>query len=552
MTNELEDVVYITGHRNPDMDSVCSAFAYAAYKNHLDPSKTYIPIRCGHMNPATKSVFKQEGLTPPVFMKDLRPTVSEILKRPEHLLHIEDPVHRAMNLLSGKTISVLPVFDGEDSYSGLISVDEITGLFMRENTLGRPQYDFRVDNFSKVVAGRLFKPGELSVFSTYIMTGAMPYEVSLKRIGELPHKPILVVGMRRDLINYAVENQFPAVIITGYHESESIDYDFSSYRGAVFISYLDTAETIRLLRLSLPIKNILTSDAPRLKSSELFDQALAKLLSSGFRGLPVFEEELFVGTVTRRCFITRPKKQVILVDHNELSQSVTGLEDSEVVEIIDHHRLGAEKTRYPIYVAAAPVGSTCTLVYQHYRKDGIVLEPSMARILLAGILSDTVILRSPTTTAVDKKAVEELALIGGIEDATSYGERIFSKTTVITEADPASLIASDFKIYTEYGCRFGIGQVEVITLENVEEIKDTLIEALETQKRQKGLDWALLLITNVIKENSILLSTPFERAEHELVYKTEGPGEFFLPGILSRKKQLLPELLRVLEELKRD
>ena len=194
----------------------------------------------------------------------------------------------------------------------------------------------------------------------------MPYEISLKRIKALlPTKPVLVVGMRKDLIDHAVDHQLPAIILTGYDEGDRIDYDFSRYEGSVFVSYQDTAETIRLLRLSIPIKNLLSDSLPRLQANDLFDDALNTLVGSGYRGLPVFDKDEFIGTVTRRCFIKRPKKRVILVDHNELSQSVRGLEDSEVVEIIDHHRLAAEKTRFPIYISSAPVGSTCTLVIQH-------------------------------------------------------------------------------------------------------------------------------------------------------------------------------------------
>ncbi len=545
----MPDTIFITGHRNPDMDSVCSAYCYAELKKRIDPEGNYVPIRCGHMNNAIKSAFREAGIEPPGFMKDLRPRVYEIVRVPDERLHIDDPVYTVVNLLNKKTISVVPVFDDSDLYSGLISVDEITGLFMRENSTGRPRYNFRVENFSRVVQGRLLKKGKEEEFFTFLMTGAMPYEISLKRIKALlPVKPVLVVGMRKDLIDHAVDHQLPAIILTGYDEGDRIDYDFSRYEGSVFVSYQDTAETIRLLRLSIPIKNLLSDSLPRLQANDLFDDALNTLVGSGYRGLPVFDKDEFIGTVTRRCFIKRPKKRVILVDHNELSQSVRGLEDSEVVEIIDHHRLAAEKTRFPIYISSAPVGSTCTLVYQHYERYHIPVNRGIARLLLSGILADTVILKSPTTTEEDRIIVEKLCRLADVPSYRQFGEQLFSNTTVITEVDPRTLIESDFKIYEEFGCSFGIGQVEVITLENVDEVKDALIGALEQVKREHRLDWAMLLITHVIKEDSVLLSTPYPDVEKNLVYKKESEDKFFLPGILSRKKQLLPEILRVLEE----
>ncbi|MGM0431815.1 MAG: DHHA2 domain-containing protein, partial [Spirochaetota bacterium] len=223
-------------------------------------------------------------------------------------------------------------------------------------------------------------------------------------------------------------------------------------------------------------------------------------------------------------------------------------EDSDVIEILDHHRLAAEKTRHPIYIFAAPVGSTCTLVYQHFERHNIPIEYSIAILLLAGILSDTVILKSPTATEVDRDAVKHLSAIAKIDDVQRFGERIFSRTTNITEGDTRKLIESDFKRYEEYGCKFGIGQVEVVTLENVDEVKDHLLSELEMVRRDHGLDWAMLLITDVIKEGSVLLTTPFPSAERGLIYRKESEGKFDLPEILSRKKQLLPEILRVLEE----
>jgi manganese-dependent inorganic pyrophosphatase len=545
----MPESIYITGHRNPDMDSVCSAYCYAELKNIIDPDTTYIPIRCGHMNNSTKEAFREIDTIPPKFLKDLRPRVLDIVKEPEERLHINDPVSAVVNLLNHKTISVVPVYDDDDRYAGLISVDEINGLFMRENSTGRPQYAFRAENFGHVVKGRLLKSGDQQEFTTFIMTGAMPYEVSLDRIRELlPNKPVMVVGMRTDLIAYAVREQFPAIIITGYKSYEQVDYDFSEYEGTVFVSYLDTAETIRLLRLSLPVKNILSRDIPKVQTQDLFDDALGILINSEFRGLPVFDGDAFIGTVTRRCFINRPRRRVILVDHNEASQSVRGLEDSQIVEIIDHHRLGAEKTRFPIYISAAPVGSTCTIVYQHFIRYHVEVRPQIAHLLLAGILSDTVILKSPTTTQEDQLVVEALCSILGISEYRSFGERLFSNTMVLTEADPRGLVEADFKIYHEFGCSFGIGQVEVNTLEDVDEVKDQFITTLETVKSTHHIDWAMLLITNVLKENSVLLSTSYPQAEKNLVYKQESAGKFALPGILSRKKQLLPEVLRVLEE----
>ncbi len=540
--------VYITGHRNPDLDSLCSVLAYAEFKGHVDPDTRYIPIRCGAMGKAAKELFQREGITPPQFIGDLFPRILDIVKSGLEHCRADDPLYDVMSMLSSRTLSVVPVFLEEGQYAGLISVDDVSEFFLKEHTRQRPVYEFYTENFSRVLPGCWVKTGDQTRFAAPLMTGAMPADVSRKRIRRLaPQKPLMVVGMREEIVDIAVEGQFPALVLTGYEEGETPSYDFSGYRGSVFVSYLDTAETIRRLRLSLPIRNLLKTDVPRVQSGELFDEGKSLLVSSEHRGLPVFEGKQFIGVVTRRCFIDRPKKRVIMADHNEPMQSIRGIEDAEVTEIIDHHRFAAEKTRYPIYISAAPVGSTCTLVWDHFRRSGIAPSRQTARLLLAGILSDTVLLKSPTACSMDRDAVFSLAEPAQLSDPIVYGEQIFSAGMMITEAHPRDVVQADFKVYDEFGCRFGIGQAEVISLEPVREVQDRLLEALDQTGTERRLDWVMLLVTDVIREHSILLTTD-HCAGRLLAYEKIQEGVHDLPGILSRKKQLLPEVLRVLEE----
>ena len=237
-----------------------------------------------------------------------------------------------------------------------------------------------------------------------------------------------------------------------------------------------------------------------------------------------------------------------MVDHNELNQSVEGLDEADIVEIIDHHRLDAEKTRRPIFIAAEPVGSTCTIIYHQYLRWRVPIDRLTARMLLAGIIGDTVILKSPTTTRDDRIAVEALSEIADIEDVVLFGEDLFSAASVLTKANPKKVVEGDFKIYEENSVRFGIGQVEVTTLEQVDEVKDSYLKQLDSTRHEYGLDWAMLLVTDVIKEDSVLLCTSYPKKEKALIYPNESVGKYLLKGVLSRKKQLLPEILRVLEE----
>ena len=541
------NTVYITGHRNPDMDSVCSAFCYADLKNSIDKQMRYVPIRCGALNAQTRYIFDSLGIEPPALVKDVYPKVADVAKRDVITLNLTDPIYTAIKELDERTLSMIPVFEDMHNFKGIVSIHEITRFLINDNLLTRPAYRFLMDNFKQVVPGYFYRIGQEREFTAPIMIGAMPYEISVQRIQELGDvKPILIVGLREELISYAVEHEFPAIILTGMEDDRPIPVDFSAYKGSVYVSRIDTAETVRLLRLSAPLKDIINSTPVSAQSDENYEVAKARLVNSDYRGLPVFEGEQFSGIVTRRCFIGKPQRCLILVDHNEISQSVPGAEEAKILEVVDHHRLGFERTREPITMKVEPVGSTCTIIYHEYLYRGVEISQTVATLLLAGILADTVMLKSPTTTDAEQRAVEELGALAGV-DWKVWGQELFTHSSSIRNREPAEVVASDFKEYDERGIRFGIGQAEVVTLEDLPEVRDDLVRAVKEMGRKKGLAWVMLLVSDVMKGESVLFSSGHE-AENSLIYKKSGPNEFVLPGILSRKKQLLPEVLRVVEE----
>jgi len=362
------------------------------------------------------------------------------------------------------------------------------------------------------------------------------------------NKSILIAGKRRDIIEYAIQEELPAIMLTGIRGESDIDIDFTGYKGWVFISELDTAETMRNLLLSIPAKFFMTTDVPQIGETDYLDAAGDVLMSVDHKGLPVTDDGRLIGILTRSDIIKKVQKELILMDHNELSQAVDGAETGRITEIVDHHRLGTIKTKTPIHFFAKPVGSTCTLVFQLYRINGQEPDKETAAVLLSGILSDTVILKSPTTTKQDIEAVHELAGIAGL-DYEKYGVEMFSSTDSLKSRKTDDIISTDFKVFSEYGKTFGIGQVEVVNLEELEGVKDELLQGLEKTKMSKGLDWSMLLVTDIIREESVLLTSGYAIAEKLISYKETGERRFYLPGVLSRKKQLLPEILRVLEDL---
>lgn len=424
--------VYVTGHKNPDLDSVCSAYGYAGLMNLQDPDNTYIPVRCGHLSDSTRSVLEQLDIDIPAYKRDVYPRVSDVMLTTDHRINANDPLTAVAAIYEKTSPSVIPVYDNDEFY-GLLSVDDITNWTMKE-----------LSGDSKIT-------------------------------------------------------EIPAV------------------------------------------RQIMTEQEDGVAVDELFDEARSLLQSSSKRGLAVYDDEKYVGYVTRRCFLRAPRHNVILVDHNEPGQSIRGIETANIVGIIDHHRLDAIKTEQPIFICAEPLGSTCTIVYQQYIRNNRTPDPVMAKVLLTGILSDTLILRSPTTTGDDAVAAHVLASICRV-DAEEYGLSMFSRVGGLKDKEPKSAISADFKTYIESGVKIGIGQCEVTTLNDIQDYSDKYRTALDEVRKMQGLDWAVLMITDVIHEHSALICTD-HRGNRHLPYQSVGSNIYDMPHVMSRKKQLLPEII---------
>lgn len=431
------DTIYITGHKNPDLDSVCSAYAYAKLMNLQDPDNRYIPVRCGHLSESTRSILEKLDIDIPQYKRDVYPKVADVMMTTDHKIDADDLLTVVAAIYEKTSPSAIPVYD-KDRFYGLLSIDDITNWTMRE--LSR---DNKITTIPKV-------------------------------------------------------------------------------------------------------RHIMTEQEPGVDAHELFDEAKSMLQSSSKRGLAVYDDGEYIGYVTRRCFLKTPKNNVILVDHNESRQSIQGIESANIVGIIDHHRLDAIKTEHPIFICAEPLGSTCTIVYQQFIRNNRTPDPVTAKVLLTGLISDTLILKSPTTTNEDVVAAHVLASICKV-DLEEYGLSMFSCVDGLKEREPKSAITSDFKTYTESGMRIGIGQCEVTTLADLNDYADEYADALESVRTMQGLNWAVLMITDVVHEHSVLICTD-HKANRRLPYKSVGNMIYDMPAVMSRKKQLLPEIIHAVGE----
>ncbi|MDR2401383.1 MAG: putative manganese-dependent inorganic diphosphatase [Deferribacteraceae bacterium] len=551
---------FVIGHKNPDSDSVCSAYALAALRNITDPKGSYLPVRCGNINTQTKFIFDYAGAEIPPLQKDVYPKVSDVMTEDIVSVHIDAPMIKALAALAAAQIQSIPIVDGENRLMGVVGERELINLFIQQDVDKRPIYHFNARHIPEVIKGSVLHNGKNAEFKAAIMVGSMPKGSSIEHIEMAgAHRTILVTGNRPGVINFAIKSDLPAIVITGINSAErsaEIKSDFSGYKGWVYLSSLDSAETIRRLILASPVRNIMNtfnldakSNVAAVGTGDYLDKARELILNSRQRLLPVIDSNGFLlGIVTRSNILTRFKHRIIMVDHNEPSQAADGIETAEVVEIVDHHRLGAVKTDMPLTYYSKPVGSTCTLVYELYQSAGITPSATVGKLLLCGILSDTVMLKSPTAATADRNAIEELAELLG-EDWKEVGKGVFAATDSLSARTPENIITADFKIYDEFGVKFGVGQAETVTLTDLDDVKAILLEELDRQKEKRRLDWAMLMITDIVLEESILLCTQFDRGEHLFSYHLLSPHSFHLPGVLSRKKQLLPEILRILEEI---
>lgn len=431
----MNNVVYITGHRNPDLDSLCSALAYADLKNQMDADRCYVPIRCGHLSASSKNILNSLNITAPKYVPDVFIKAGDVMLKTEEKIDISAPLTEVAKYYKDTNPSTIPISRG-DEFAGLLSVDDISSWFMNR---------------------------------------------------------------------------------------------------------LSTEETID----SIPtVEEVMREQAPVIQIDDLFEEAKSALVNSRKRGIAVYDGDEYAGYVTRRCFLKIPKHDVILVDHNEPKQSIKGIEGANILEIIDHHRLDAVKTNLPIFIDSEPLGSTCTIVYELFIRNGLTPSKEIAKILLTGMMADTLVLKSPTTTPTDVKSANALADIVG-EDVTSFGHEMFSHMESLSKSKPEDAILSDFKRYSEQGTNIGIGQCEVTTLNDLNEYKEGFIKALNEIRNQNALDWAACMVTDVLKENSVLFTTDY-RAVRYLPYSQIEPNLFDMPGVMSRKKQLLPEMIYAL------
>lgn len=542
----------VIGHRNPDTDAICSAIGYAEFKRRTGYPMA-VAARCGDTNDRIDFVLRTFGMPAPRFVADVSPTVNDVMQRELVSIAPGATLVEALGVMDEKGIRVLPVLNHEGLCRGLVSVFKMNRLFCpTPNRL----FDSRrvlatIDNVARVLGATIATATEREKEQDLIlMIAAMNADSFAARLRKFPPEKMLVItGDRRDIQELAVAAGVRVLVITGGFDVEPQIQEKAAAQGtSVILSPHDTATTTMLCRGAIRVEHMIHEKFLSFREDELLADARAVAATSEFHAFPVLDEQQrMVGILAKSDFLRRVERKIILVDHNELAQAVPGAEQVEILEVIDHHRLGALTTAQPILFRNEPVGSTSTIVADCFLRQQVELPRPIAGLLLAGLVSDTLNLSSPTTTQRDVQVLKELEEISGIR-AAEFTEKLFASGSALIALPAERAITVDCKEFSEQGKTFSVAQIEELDFNQFRKRKEELAEALEEYRRKKEYYFSALLVTDVVRKTSILLLAAPAAFLRLIAYPSKEPGVYELAGVVSRKKQVLPYLIHCLQQ----
>lgn len=540
----------VIGHRNPDMDSICSALGYARLKQLLGVPDV-IAARAGNTNARIDFVLEKFAVEPPIFMSDVSPRVCDVMERNVISVRADSAIYDAVLLIEQKQLRGLPVTDEKNRCLGLLSSSKISHhLFPpREEAAKARVITASIASIVTTFGGKVLT-GEVSTHPAeqVLMVGAMNADTFSKRL-ERHHaeKVLVIVGDRDDIQMRAIESKVRAIVITGGLPVLGTIKRAAKEAGVTIISSPhDSATTVLLARGAVRADHMVGSEFTRFDPDTHLEVAREQAANLPAFLFPVIDEDgAMVGVLSKSDFIKPVPRRLILVDHNELSQAVSGADKVPIIEILDHHRIGGFSSDTPIHFWNNPVGSSSTIVALCYQQMNVAIPQDIAGLLMAGLISDTLNLSSPTATQVDRRILEHLSGIVKV-DPTKLAKEIFAVGSPLLTMSPKQVITADCKEYSEGGKRFTVSQIEELSFSHLPEKQGALIEALERHARNKDLFFAALLVTDINTQNSLLLVCGAPDFLQRINFPSHGPHVWELDGVVSRKKQLLPYLLQCL------
>ncbi len=544
--------ILVIGHRNPDTDSICAALGYAAFKNAIGVENV-IAARCGDTNARIDFVLKTFDIAPPKFVADVSPTVADVMHEKVHSVKTDSTAAEALRLMEDQNLRILPVLDDDRHCRGLVSLFKLGKyLFPSVNGDGNSRIVLSsLKNLAATLNGTIIVGVDIEQEDELtLMIGAMGLESFASRLEQTsPQQWAVVVGDRWDIQNIAIREGVRVIIVTGDQPIEPKTIEAAQRNNvSIIASPHDTVTTASLCRAAVAIRHVLTDKFLSFHPQEQLRTLRNRAVASGHQVFPILNDDNnMVGIMTKTDLLKSASRKIILVDHNELSQAVPGADEVEILEIIDHHRIGTMSTQHPILFRNEVVGSTSTIVAECFMKSGLEIPTPIAGLLLAGLASDTLNLTSPTTTQRDIEVLAHLEQVAGI-NAKEFTEQLFSIGSLLTLNTATAAISTDCKEYVENGARFSVAQIEETGYVQFWKRKDEVKIALAEYRHKKKYDFSALLITDVTSQESLLLLDGSLEFVAMINYPQIEPGIYQLSNVVSRKKQLLPYLAHRLRD----
>ena len=543
--------IKVIGHRNPDTDSICSAIAYSRLKNILNPNQPCKPCRAGLLNRETEFVLDYFKVPQPQLYTDVSPHIRDVDIRPAQGVDGEMSLRRAWMTMRDQELDTLCVVDGEGALQGVITVKDVAtanmdGMDPHALEIAKTSYQNLIDILDGAVL-----VGDVTdkIVEGRIIIGSGSAEQIEKSISP---GDVVVVSNRAESQLAALEMDAGCIIVCASSRVSRTMQMLAEEKGCIVITTQNsTYVTGQMLSQAAPIRHYMTKG--KLLTFTLHtpvEEATRVMASVRFRYFPVLDDDgKYTGVVSRRNLLNLHKKQLILVDHNEKSQAVEGIDEAEVLEIIDHHRIGALETDSPVYFRNVPVGCTCTIVYQMYRENEVEIDSATAGLMLSAILSDTLMFRSPTCTPADERAARALAELAGV-NLEEYADTMFEHGGDVSGKTAEAVFNGDYKIFTSGDVRFGVGQGSYMTEKNRKAAQALVGPYLPEALDKQGLDYIFYMFTDVRNSSTELLMAG--AGAEELISKTFQTeivkGVAVLPGVVSRKKQMIPKLITAIKQ----
>lgn len=539
----MKDIIYVTGHKNPDSDSICAAYAYAEFKNKIGDVET-VACRLGNPNQETQYILDYFNAEAPRLLKTVKLKVEDLQFDNISPVSPEISLKTAWSIMRDKNIKTLPVADENDHLLGVLAVSNLTSCYMDiwDNRI-LAKSNTTLDNIIDTLSAKVSYVNEkVTHFPGKIVVTAMQPDTMS---GHIDEGDIAIVGDREEAQAALIKLNISLMIVTGgYAPSEKIVSLAKEHGVTIIVTQHDSFTASRLIVQSIPVGYVMIKEnIVSFTTDDLVDDIKGIMTETRFRSYPVLDQNgRVVGTVSRYHLISNHKKKVIQVDHNERGQSVDGLEDAEVLEIIDHHRVADIQTNNPIYFRNEPVGSTSTIVAKCFFESGIRPSRKAAGLLCGAIISDTLLFRSPTCTPQDQYICKKLAEIADI-NIEEFAKEMFKAGTSLKGKTVEQIFNSDFKPFTIEDTKVGIAQVNTMDIEGFMPLKEEMLNYMDQKAKEAGLDMVMLLLTDILNEGSEILVTGnkpeiVEKA-FNVTLKDKGA---FLPGVLSRKKQVVPPI----------